>query len=702
MPTVRLTLVPHTHWDREWYQPFEEFRERLVQMMDTLIDLLDRGFPHFHLDGQTALIDDYLEVRPERAPDLERLTRAGKLSVGPWFTQMDEFLTSGESMIRNLERGMARARSLGTPLPPIGHLPDQFGHVGQMPQLLARAGIDRAVLWRGVPSRIAHTEFWWESPDGSRVLVEYLPFGYGLGGWLHQARDAAHLDEQLQNAVNLLRPFAPAADRFLVMMGGDHHGPDPKLLDRLAEVATLDPGIDARVGSLADHLTDPPPRDAQVWRGELRSAHRAHLLPGVYSTRIDQKQTRAWLEGRIERYAEPLAALVPGAEWPESELDRIWQLLLWNGAHDSVCGCSVDQVARDVDERHREAAELTNRIVDRSMDQLLTQCRTPGVLRFNPSPFEREGVPGLGWRLDDEPATSVPERLVPSVQDGWLVAGGIAVRLMDEPDVGDLYNFCPMDGSDPTGPDSYHALGKATEARFGDDLQVDLRLSRSADDPFIRVDGRVRNDRPDHRLRLHLGLTGPVSGVIAGAPFELVERGFVSEGGTETASRTWPARGFVLAGGVAVLAGGVIEYEVLGARELAITLLRCVGTISRGQMPVRNWAAGPDIPTPGAQMQGTWTFALAVAPGTRPEGLIGTWERFALPVISRPATATSGAGPSSGTLLEIDGVALSGVRRHGGHLVATVWNPRSAPTSAVVGGRRIPLGGCQIETVVLD
>src|SRR5438874_10826026 len=113
MGPTRVTLVPHTHWDREWYQPFEAFLERLVAMMDGLIDVLDAGFPHFHLDGQTALIDDYLTERPERAPDVDRLTRAGKISAGPWFTQMDEFLVSGESHIRNLERGLARAEQLG-------------------------------------------------------------------------------------------------------------------------------------------------------------------------------------------------------------------------------------------------------------------------------------------------------------------------------------------------------------------------------------------------------------------------------------------------------------------------------------------------------------------------------------------------------------------------------------------------------------
>src|SRR5438093_3370758 len=153
----RVTLVPHTHWDREWYEPFEVFLERLVAMMDGLIDLLETGFPHFHLDGQTAMIDDYLAERPARAGDVERLARSGKISTGPWFTQMDEFLVSGESHIRNLEWGMARARELGAAAPIAGYLPDQFGHIGQMPQILQRGGLGRAVVWRGVPSAVDRT-----------------------------------------------------------------------------------------------------------------------------------------------------------------------------------------------------------------------------------------------------------------------------------------------------------------------------------------------------------------------------------------------------------------------------------------------------------------------------------------------------------------------------------------------------------------
>jgi alpha-mannosidase len=701
MTRTRVTLVPHTHWDREWYAPFDEFLQRLVQMMDGLIDLLDDGFPHFHLDGQTAMIDDYLAERPERAGDVARLAKSGKLSTGPWFTQMDEFLVSGESHIRNAERGLARAGELGGG-PRIGYLPDQFGHVGQMPQILRSAGIDRAVVWRGVPREVERTQLWWEAPDGSRVLTEYLAFGYFLGGQFRDASDAEDLARRLREAVERLAPMTPG-DRVLVMVGADHHGPDPSLPRRLAEASALVPELAARVGSLADHVegTDPP-EDLPVWRGELRSSARAHLLPNVYSARAQQKRERGRVESLVERYAEPLAALVPGFEWPAADLDRIWQLLLWNGAHDSACGCSHDQVGRDVDARFVEAHRLAGDIVGRALVALGEQVGTAGEVRFNPSTFERDGVPGLGWSVEPWSGPERPtEPLDLRVEGEWIEAGGVRFRLVDEPDVGDLYNFCPAEHARPMGPRSVSTDGRGVRVSFGSDLSVRLARQYRGAEPFVRLAGMIRSARPDHRLRLHVALPEPADRVVAGSPFELVERGLVSEGGDlEAPSPTWPARGAAMAGGVAVLHEGVFEYEVVDGRELAVTLQRAVGTISRQSIPTRPWPAGPDVPTPDAQMIGDMELSLAVMPAARREDLLPAWDRFALSLVAREA-AGGGPLPDRGSLLEVSGAELSNVRRRDGAVEARVWNPELEPRAARVGGVEVRLGPARIETVRL-
>lgn len=706
---VRVTLVPHTHWDREWYEPFSVFSVRLVEMMDTLLDLGAAGFPHFHLDGQVAMIDDYLVRRPERADEVEALVRSGQLSAGPWFTQMDEFLTSGESHIRNLEMGLRRARDLGRPLE-VGYMPDQFGHIGQMPQLLRLGGLETAMVWRGVPREVASTAFRWQAPDGSEVLTEYMVFGYFNGEHFEEALEPADLAGALERSVKKMRPFM-AGDRIVVMVGYDHAGPDATLPERLAAAAPLLPRIDARIDGLAEHVGRQRVReDLPVWRGELRSSAHAHLLPNVYSARVHQKRERGRVEALLERYAEPLAALAPSFGWPEDELRHAWRLMLWNGAHDSACGCSHDQVGRDVDGRFAEVRETCEDMIERALTSLGARVEGEGgVIRFNPSPFEREGVPGLGYAVvpaGHDPAY-VPVALEALPDGGGVLADGVALRLFDEPDVGDLYNFCwAQEGQIPSPPATVAIHGHEVEATW-DGLRAIFRVVRRADEPFLRLEGVVHNERPDHRLRLHVGLPHETRRSLAGSPFELVERALVGEGSDhEAASATWPARHVVVAADTAVLHEGVFEYEVVEGRELAVTLLRCVGWISRDALATRPYAAGPQTPTPEAQMLGETVFELAIWAGAPDDTgvLLAGWERFALPVAEAPA-AGGGQLPQRASLLDLGlGAAqLSNVRKVGGRVEVRLWNPRQdLAVEATVAGRPVTLGPARIETVSPD
>jgi alpha-mannosidase len=151
----KVAVVPHTHWDREWYASYQTFRLRLIQLLDRLLPGLDAqpSYKRFLLDGQMAVVDDYLAARPEAEPSLRRLAGAGRLAMGPWYILMDEFCVSGETIVRNLQLGLDRATSYGGAMP-VGYLPDMFGHIGQMPQLLRETGLDHAVVWRGVPGSI--------------------------------------------------------------------------------------------------------------------------------------------------------------------------------------------------------------------------------------------------------------------------------------------------------------------------------------------------------------------------------------------------------------------------------------------------------------------------------------------------------------------------------------------------------------------
>src|SRR5271165_4275663 len=236
MSPRRVAVVPHTHWDREWYEPYQTFRMNLVEMLDGLLALLeeDPSYRRFLLDGQMAVVDDYLEIRPEGGQRLAELAASGRLTMGPWYILMDEFLVSGETIVRNLQMGIKRGAAFNGVME-VGYLPDMFGHVAQMPQLLAEAGFHHAVVWRGVPSQITSTGFTWEALDGSTVRAEYLPVGYSNGASLPD--DAKALVRRVADHEAEVAEFLIGG--LLIMNGSDHLVPQPFLGRVVAEANAL-------------------------------------------------------------------------------------------------------------------------------------------------------------------------------------------------------------------------------------------------------------------------------------------------------------------------------------------------------------------------------------------------------------------------------------------------------------------------------
>jgi alpha-mannosidase len=395
-----VAIVPHTHWDREWYSPFQVFRLRLVDLLDEFLPRMeaDPAYARFLLDGQMAVVDDYLAVRPEAEETLRRLTGSGRLSMGPWYILMDEFLVSGETIIRDLQMGFDRAAAFGGAMP-VGYLPDMFGHIAQMPQILRLAGLDHTVVWRGVPSVIDRSAFWWEAPDGSRVRAEYLFGGYGNGASIPDdakallRRIAAH-ERELGDAL--------LGEGILFMNGTDHEVPQPWLGRVVAEANELQDDYRLVVTSLPEYLETAPTEGLQTWRGELRSGARANLLMGVASNRVDVKQAAARAERTLERLAEPLSGLfLPADRWPASLLDIAWKEVVRNCAHDSICACSDDEVVDAVLHRYAEARQVGEGLAARAITALADSLSEQGAVIVNPSARTRAGlveltIPGDG------------------------------------------------------------------------------------------------------------------------------------------------------------------------------------------------------------------------------------------------------------------------------------------------------------------
>ncbi|HMC39610.1 MAG TPA: hypothetical protein VKI19_08100, partial [Acidimicrobiales bacterium] len=269
-----VAVVPHTHWDREWYEPFEAYRMRLAGVVDGLLQLMGTGEapPHFHLDGQVAVLDDYVAIRPAAEARLADLVGSGRLAVGPWYVLMDEFCVSAETIVRNLELGLARGRRFGADRPgacrPVGYLPDMFGHIAQMPQMLRQAGIDEAVVWRGVPAAIGCHSFDWVAPDGSRVRAEYLPVGYAAGAFL--PKDGPSLVRRMEAHEREIASFYRDDEAILLMNGGDHQAPQAWLTRLLSDANAGNDRFRFVATSLAGYLSSGA-RAGGEWMGELRS-----------------------------------------------------------------------------------------------------------------------------------------------------------------------------------------------------------------------------------------------------------------------------------------------------------------------------------------------------------------------------------------------------------------------------------------------
>ena len=415
-----LHLVPHTHWDREWYEPFQRFRLRLVDMVDGVLDRAeaDRRFC-FTFDGQTAMLEDYLEIRPEAEARIRALVATGQLAVGPWRILSDEFLVSGETLVRNLEAGVARAERFGRVMA-VGYLPDEFGHAAQIPQLLRLAGFGHAAVWRGVPAAVDRHAFHWSAPDGSTVRTEYLVGGYGNAAGLFAYPDVAVAGRRL---LERLAPFF-GPDPVLAMYGADHAAPLPELLEVVDEINRRQDGYQVRLATLAGYVLHETGADGQElprWQGELRSSARANILMGVISARVGLKAACARAERLLARYAEPLQAL-HGTGWPEAFLELGWRRLVESSGHDSITGCGADAVADHVAVRLGEAAQLGSGLAERVAAEVAARVPRGAVALLNPSPFARSGLVDLdlvvpdGW---DEVALELADgRLVATQEVG--------------------------------------------------------------------------------------------------------------------------------------------------------------------------------------------------------------------------------------------------------------------------------------------
>jgi mannosylglycerate hydrolase len=415
-PTT-IHLITHNHWDREWIFTAKYANRWLPTFFENLLAKLeDEPEYRFVLDGQTLIIEDYLNQLPAdkaaaRARDIRRFVKSGQLQVGPAYLQPDWSLVSGEALVRNLLIGDKMAREYG-PVMKAGWLLDNFGQIAQAPQIFRGFGIEGAFVWRGVPypPDQLKTEFWWEAPDGSRILGVYLLDSYRNAMVLSMTPDIA--EERILSHAQLLRRFAATPN--VLLMNGYEQVPKPDdILPILAEVnQKIGPDMKAVQSTPPDYLTavaqhDP---DLPTLNGYFYSGRFAPVLKGVYSSRSYLNQQNNECQRELERWAEKFNtfAWAYGFDYPEGRFEQAWKTLLLNHTHDDMCGCCIDPIAQDMQTRFAEVNRMARvlsseslRAIVQAIDTTAVAAAVTAVTIFNPSSRPRREVVGLSLEIPE-------------------------------------------------------------------------------------------------------------------------------------------------------------------------------------------------------------------------------------------------------------------------------------------------------------
>ncbi len=413
--TNHITIVPETHWDREWYLTFQEFRAKLVVLIDKLLTILreDSEYKNFTLDGQTIPLEDYLEVKPKKKDEIKQYVMQKRLSIGPMYVLPDEFLISGESLIRNLMIGHHIAKDFGN-IMKAGYIPDTFGHFAQLPQIFSGFEIPSIIFWRGFGDEFENQElnleFEWQAPgNAANVLAIFLKLGYMSAAHLNTSQVNGKYEKALNSIQNLISMLEKdSRTPYLLLNNGvDHAEAQQEIPQIIKQWNEANPNILMEQNDFESYIYKILFSGANFkkFQGELRWGKYTPILSGVLSTRIWIKQKNTEIEYLYEKYSEPLATITwildkeQNFEYPQDFISTGIKWLIKNHPHDSICGCSIDQVHDEMKVRFDWAEQIGNEIIKNSIVYLTSKIKFSykdknfiPFLVFNPLPWKRRDL----------------------------------------------------------------------------------------------------------------------------------------------------------------------------------------------------------------------------------------------------------------------------------------------------------------------
>lgn len=642
----------HTHWDREWYREFEVFRLRLLRVFDNVLNMLEEGkIPSFYFDGQVSALLDYLELRPEKEGQIRQFIKDKKLFIGPFYTLVDEFLTDRTVFKKNLEIGMKIAKDFGC-TDFIGYLADTFGHSKNVPVILKEFGIDKCVVWRGVPDLPSEFKF-------NGINTVNLVRGYFMDIFSAQIS----IEEKAKRLKDNLDKIAEkSGDYLLLPIGADHLGVEKDIAEQIEKVNKIlnstNGGYEIKLSNLFEYFELIKGNFEQSkLDNELRDNSKTFILQGAYSARMKIKQYNVQCSYLLEQ-TDKLQKKY--GEKYKSAIEYAYKLLLQNQAHDGICGCSTDLVHRENIIRYEKIIQIANTIIEElrlehkfktpimQSRELLPEYKVIDkyfgvensllydtrkipvtedfqdmyVLKKSPaanSNLKLEVKNGKIYITSSHPSPTIGEGAVVGEPKGNRTNAGevrkvISIEFVRYKDEGDTYNFGAVENDSGEIAQIYSFKNNIIKTDF-----FDIKVEFGEMINFkIEWDNKLKN----HLWQVKFNLKNPITETFSEDMNTVLKRNFDPDydmrkhlpktRGIEVKTNFAPMGRYVGAQGFGIITKGLTEYEVKG-KSLLITLLRSVGTVSTPQNPSRLTPAGPPIEVLEAQQLGKNIAEFSVA-----------------------------------------------------------------------------------------
>ena len=424
----KIHVIPHSHWDREWYFTTSRSKVYLMKDLGDVLNTLenDPEFKYFMVDAQGSLLDDYIKWRPQDKERISKLVNEGRLVIGPWYTQTDQLVISGESIVRNMYYGMKRCESFGKYMN-VGYVPDSFGQSGNMPQIYRQFGIEDTLFWRGVSDdMVEHTDYNWRGDDGSVVFTTQIPFGYYIGGNIPEAPEE---NEEFWQKECLEKAGGRSATRHIYFPNGFDQAPVRTNLPQLVkERNEKDPENEYVISCIEDYIKDVKSENPELEevQGELVIAKHMRIHKSIFSSRSDLKVMNTQIQNYVTNVMEPLLTISYnlGNEYPHEAVAEIWKLLFENAAHDSIGSCISDTANEDVYVRYKQARDIAVNLVELHSRLISTNVKNDADMTFtvlNTLPQKRKDtvivktyVPGGKFAIIDENGNDVEYTIIKS------------------------------------------------------------------------------------------------------------------------------------------------------------------------------------------------------------------------------------------------------------------------------------------------